>query len=164
MPGPYSAAVPQIVHVDDLAGLGPRHLGYSEWHEIGQRQVDLFAEATWDQQWIHVDPVRAADGPYGGTIAHGFLIVSLAPALLAEIMQFAGVDVMVNRGLESLRLQAPVPVGAKVRMGADLVSIRPRPRGYVETLVRLTFDSELDGNVQRAAVADLVVLLHATPP
>lgn len=153
--------MPQIVHVRDVPDLSGRHLGYSDWHEISQRQVDLFAEATWDQQWIHVDPDRAADGPYGGTIAHGFLIVSLAPALLAEIMQFDGVDIMVNRGLGELRLRAPVPVGARVRMGAELLSVRRRPRGYLETLVRLTFDTELGGRSQQAAAADLIVLLHA---
>ena len=153
--------MPQIVHVRDVPDLSGRHLGYSDWHEISQRQVDLFAEATWDQQWIHVDPDRAADGPSGGTIAHGFLIVSLAPALLAEIMQFDGVDIMVNRGLGELRLRAPVPVGARVRMGAELLSVRRRPRGYLETLVRLTFDTELGGRSRQAAVADLIVLLHA---
>jgi acyl dehydratase len=153
--------VPQTVHVRDLFDLSGQHLGHSDWHEISQRQVDIFAEATWDQQWIHVDPTRAADGPYGRTIAHGFLIIALAPALLAEILTFDGVDMMINRGLAELKLRSPVPVGARVRMAADLVSVRRRPRGYVETLVRLGFDSEVDGRVERAVVADLIVLLHA---
>jgi acyl dehydratase len=150
------------VHVDELFDLAGQPLGHSEWHEITQHQVDLFAEATWDHQWIHVDPVRAATGPYGGPIAHGFLIMALAPALLAEILQFDGIDMMINRGLGELKLRAPVPVGARVRMAADLVSVRRRPRGYVETLVRLGFDSETNGRQERAAVADLVVLLHAS--
>jgi acyl dehydratase len=153
--------VPQTVHVRELFGLAGSHLGHSEWHEITQRQVDLFAEATWDQQWIHVDPARAADGPYGGTIAHGVLVIALAPALLAEILTFDGVDMMINRGLGELTLRSPVPVGARVRMGAELVSVRRRPRGFVETLVRLGFESVVDGHATRAAVADLVVLLHA---
>jgi acyl dehydratase len=152
--------VPRIVHVNELFDLAGQHLGHSDWHEITQHQVDLFADATWDHQWIHVDPARAAAGPYGRTIAHGFLIIALAPALLAEILQFDGIDVMVNRGLGELKLRAPVPVGARVRMAADLVSVRRRPRGYVETLVRLGFDSEVDGRRERAVVADLVVLLR----
>jgi acyl dehydratase len=155
--------VPLTIHVRDLAGLGRRHLGYSDWHEITQRRIDLFAEATGDQQWIHVDPGRAAAGPYGGTIAHGFFTLALAPVLLAEIMRFDGVDIMVNRGLTEVHLRAPVPVGARIRMGAELLSVRPRPRDYVETTVRLTFDSEVDERRQSVAVAELVVLLHAQP-
>jgi len=71
-----------------------RHLGHSDWHEVTQQQIDLFAEATWDHQWIHVDPERAASGPYGGTIAHGFLTISLTPALMAEIWCVEGIDMV----------------------------------------------------------------------
>jgi acyl dehydratase len=155
--------VPLTVHVRDLPGMSGRHLGYSAWHEITQRQVDQFAEATWDHQWIHVDPERAADGPYGGTIAHGFLTISLAPALMAEIWRVEGIDVTVNHGLGALSLRSPVPVGAQVRMGAQISATRPRPRGFVEVTFRLTFECAPPDQVdraQRVATADLVLLLH----
>jgi len=155
--------VPLTVHVRDLPGMSGRHLGYSDWHEITQRQVDQFAEATWDHQWIHVDPERAAGGPYGGTIAHGFLTISLAPALMAEIWRVEGIDVTVNHGLGSLSLRSPVPVGARIRMGAQITATRPRPRGFVEVTFRLTFECVPAGDddpVQRVATADLVLLLH----
>jgi acyl dehydratase len=153
---------PLTVHIRDLADLDPGHLGHSDWHEITQRQVDLFAEATWDQQWIHVDPERAASGPYGGTIAHGFLIIGLTPALLAEIVRFDGVDMLVNSGLTDVRLRAPVPVGARVRMGAELRQVRARPRDYVEARLGLAFSSVHGNHDRTAATAELVLLLHAT--
>jgi acyl dehydratase len=157
-------AVPMITHVNDLQDMVGKFLGHSEWHEITQRQVDLFAEATWDQQWIHVDPQRAAQGPYGGTIAHGFLTMSLTPSLLAEIWLVDGIDMTVNQGLSNLRLRAPVPVGAQVRMGAELLSYRSRPRGYAEIVVDLTFEIDHAGKRQRAATAELIILLRAQPP
>ncbi|BCJ70720.1 putative enoyl-CoA hydratase 1 [Catellatospora sp. IY07-71] len=149
-----------VTHVRDLADAVGTFLGHSEWHEITQRQVDLFAEATWDDQWIHTDPERAATGPYGGTIAHGFLTMSLTPTLLAEIWRVDGTDMTVNQGLDSLRLRAPVPVGAQVRMGAELLSTRTRPKGFAEVVVRLTFESEHAGRRQRVATADLTILLR----
>jgi acyl dehydratase len=155
------AVVPTTVtHVRDLADQVGNFLGHSAWHEITQRQVNLFAEATWDDQWIHTDPERAAAGPYGGTIAHGFLTMSLTPTLLAEIWRVDGIDMTVNQGLDNLRLRAPVPVGAQVRMGADLLSARTRPKGFHEVVVRLTFESEHAGRRQRAATADLTILLR----
>ena len=154
--------MPLTVHVQDLATLHGRHLGYSDWHEVTQRQVDLFAEATWDRQWIHVDPDRAADGPYGATIAHGFLTISLAPALMAEIWHVEGVDVNVNRGLGGLALRAPVPVGARIRMGAVLLATRPRPRGFVDTTFQLRFETDLAGSERCVATAELMLLLHVT--
>jgi acyl dehydratase len=154
--------VPLTVHVRDLPTLHGCHLGHSDWHEITQRQVDLFAEATWDRQWIHVDPSRAAAGPYGATIAHGFLTIALAPALMAEIWTVEGVDVNVNRGLSALALRAPVPVGAMIRMGAVLLTSRPRPRGFIDTSFALTFETRLAGCERRVATAELMLLLHVT--
>ncbi|MDI1464436.1 MaoC family dehydratase [Catellatospora sp. KI3] len=151
-----------ITHVRDLDSVVGRFLGHSEWHEITQRQVDLFAEATWDHQWIHTDPERAAAGPYGQTIAHGFLTMSLTPTLLAEIWRVDGVDMTVNQGMDNLRLRAPVPVGAKVRMGADLLSARTRPRGYHEVVVKLVWELEHAGRQKKAATADLTILLRQT--
>jgi acyl dehydratase len=139
-------------------------LGHSDWHEVTQRQVDLFAEATWDHQWIHVDPERAAAGPYGGTIAHGFLTISLTPALMAEIWSVEGIDMTVNRGLGEVVLRAPLPVGARVRMGAELVETRPRPRGFLEASFRLVFEADTGEDTRRVATAALTLLLHVADP
>jgi acyl dehydratase len=152
------------VHVRELPAMHARHLGHSEWHEVTQRQVDLFAEATWDHQWIHVDPERAASGPYGGTIAHGFLTISLTPALMAEIWSVEGIDMTVNRGLGEVVLRSPLPVGARVRMGAELVETRPRPRGFLEAMFRLVFEADADGHTRRVATAALTLLLHVADP
>src|ERR1700742_4693114 len=109
-----------IEGISGLRELVRQHLGYSEWHEVTQDQVNRFADATWDHQWIHVDIERAKAGPFGGPIAHGHLTLSLAPALLDEIMTVSGVSMSVNYGLNKLRFPAPVPVGSKVRIGAAL--------------------------------------------
>jgi len=152
--------VPLTVDVRELPLMHGRHLGHSEWHEITQHQINLFAEATWDHQWIHVDPERAASGPYGGTIAHGFLTISLTPALMAEIWCVEGIDMTVNRGLGEILLRAPVPVGARVRMGAELVETRPRPRGFLEVTFRLAFEGDTGADIRRVASATLTLLLH----
>jgi acyl dehydratase len=148
------------IHVRDLGAKVGEPLGVSPWHEITQKQVDLFADATWDHQWIHVDPQRAADGPYGGTIAHGFLTIALAPALIAEVWQIEGIDMMVNQGLRELKLRAPVPVGAKVRLSATLAGHRPRPRGFTELVLGLVFEVETAEKVQKAATGEIVLLVH----
>src|SRR5436190_80883 len=91
------------------------HLGYSGWHRIEQSRIDAFADATGDRQWIHVDPERAAHGPFGGTIAHGYLTLSLLPMLVAQIYRVSGVRMGVNYGLNRVRFPAPVPVDSLVR-------------------------------------------------
>lgn len=93
-------------------------LGVSPWHQITQAQVDLFAEATGDHQWIHVDPERARVGPFGGTIAHGYLTLSLLPMLLQGMVRVPGVALTVNYGLNRVRFVSPVPVGSRVRATA----------------------------------------------
>src|SRR3982751_45968 len=107
------------VPVAELPSWIGKEIGPGEWHEITQERVDLFAESTGDHQWIHVDPERAKDGPFGGTIAHGFLTLSLAPALLGEVLAVPGATFVVNYGLNRVRFPAPVPVGSKVRMAVD---------------------------------------------
>lgn len=139
-----------------------RHLGHSDWHEVTQHQVDLFAEATWDHQWIHVDPERAATGPYGGTIAHGFLTLSLTPALMAEIWSVEGIDMTVNRGMGEVVLRAPLPVGARVRMSVELADTQQRPRGFLEAHFRLVFEGDHGEGIRRIATATLTLLLHVT--
>jgi acyl dehydratase len=98
------------------------HLGYSDWRVVDQAQVDTFAEATGDRQWIHVDPERAKQGPYGTTIAHGYLVLSLLPSLASEVYRVDGVRMAVNYGLNRVRFPAPVPTGSAIRGGIRLVA------------------------------------------
>ena len=132
------------------------HLGHSDWHTVTQHQVDLFAEATGDHQWIHVDPARAAAGPFGTTIAHGYLTLSLIPMLVDEIYRVEGLRMGVNYGSDKVRFPAPVPVGSSVRAGAQLVALTRGPQGAQAT-VRVTI--ERDGGDKPACVADTVSVL-----
>jgi acyl dehydratase len=109
--------------IEDLTALVGTHLGYSDYLTVTQEQVNLFAEATGDHQWIHVDPERAAGGPFGHTIAHGYLTLSLVPVLLAGVLRVEGVAMGVNYGTNKVRFTSPVPVGADIRAGATLASI-----------------------------------------
>ncbi|MEV8021865.1 MaoC family dehydratase [Streptomyces sp. NPDC086554] len=137
-------------------------LGESPWHLVDQRQIDQFAEATGDHQWIHVDPERARSGPFGGTIAHGFLTVSLLPSLLSRIVRVDGVEVMLNAGLDRLRFHSPIPAGARVRAVADLTSVKPRAGGFTEVILSASLEVE---NQRRAALTtDVRTLLRAAAP
>jgi acyl dehydratase len=145
-----------MITIKGLDGLKEKvgeHLGYSEWHEVTQHQVDLFADATGDHQWIHVDPERAKSGPFGGTIAHGYLTLSMAPALLHEVLTVEGISMGLNYGINKLRFPAPVPVGAKLRVGAAVKSVDDVAGG-----VQLTLDAtfEVDGQAKPACVAEIV--------
>ena len=112
--------------VEGVQGLVGQHLGYSDWVEVTQEQVNQFAEATGDHQWIHVDPERAKkESPFGGPIAHGYLTLSLIPSLLPQIVEIAGFRMGVNYGTEKVRFPSPVPVGSRVRAGATLESATP---------------------------------------
>jgi acyl dehydratase len=139
--------------IDELAAAVGEKLGQSDWHEITQEQVNLFADATGDHQWIHVDPARAASGPFGGTIAHGYLTLSLLPVLVAEIFRVDGVSMGLNYGTNKVRFPAPVPVGSKVRAAAELVELTPIAVG-TQAVVRVTI--EMDGGGKPACVADVV--------
>jgi acyl dehydratase len=109
--------------VDGFKGLVGEHLGYSDWIVVDQARIDLFAEATGDHQWIHVDPARAAKGPFGTTIAHGYLTLSLLPLLLGQVVRVQGVGFGVNYGCNKVRFPAPVPVDSEVRAGASVASV-----------------------------------------
>ncbi|MDQ6784389.1 MAG: MaoC family dehydratase [Actinomycetota bacterium] len=142
--------------VDGIGELQARvgeHLGYSEWHQVTQEQVNKFADATGDHQWIHVDVERARGGPFGGPIAHGYLTLSLAPVLMAEVVHVAGVAMGVNYGLNKLRFPSPVPVGSQVRLGAQLAGVEP-VSGGVQVTYALTFETE--GGAKPACVAEAV--------
>ena len=132
------------------------HLGYSDWHTITQKQVDLFADATGDHQWIHVNPERAAAGPFGTPIAHGYLTLALIPMLMEEIYRIEGLRMGVNYGSNKVRLPSPVPVGARVRGGAELLALRSTPQGAQAT-VRVTVERE--GGDKPACVAETISLL-----
>jgi acyl dehydratase len=129
------------VAATDLPSLAGKHLGQSRWHEITQEQVNMFADATGDHQWIHTDPERAAKGPFKTTIAHGYLTLSMAVALLDDILHVDGVSAVVNYGLGKVRFPAPVPVGSRVRMAADCAAVIEVSGGYQLTLA-LTFERE----------------------
>ncbi|WP_322755222.1 MaoC family dehydratase [Frankia sp. Cas3] len=139
--------------VDTLADLTPlvgTSLGASSWVEIDQHRIDTFADATGDQQWIHTDPARAKDGPFGTTIAHGYLTLSLLIPLWSELLDVREVRTKVNYGLGKVRFPAPVPVGSKVRVTATLVGLEPVDGG-----MQLTIDAviERDGGGKPVCVA-----------
>ncbi len=109
-------AEPQVfTSAPELRAAVGQELGVSDWLEVDQKRIDLFADATGDHQWIHVDPERAAEGPFGSTIAHGYLTLSLLPALVPQILRVEGVRMGVNYGTDKVRFPAPVPVGSRLR-------------------------------------------------
>jgi acyl dehydratase len=136
---------------DELKSLVGQHLGTSDWVEIDQERVNLFAEATGDHQWIHVDPERAKDGPFGGTIAHGYLTMSLGPVLLPQVVTVTGFSMGLNYGLNKVRFPSPVPVGSKLRLSAELLDVEDVPGG-VQSTYRLTF--EVEGQAKPVCVAE----------
>jgi acyl dehydratase len=134
----------------DVAGLAGTDLGHTEWFEITQDRVNLFADATDDHQWIHVDPTRAAEGPFGGPIAHGFLTLSLAVKFWSELFDVTGVTTRVNYGLDKVRFVSPVAVGARVRMTAVIDEVTEVRGGY-QFAVDQTI--EIEGAEKPAVVA-----------
>lgn len=137
--------------IDEVRAAAGTHLGYSDWIEVTQDRIDLFAEATGDRQWIHVDPERAKDGPFGSTIAHGYLTVSLSNYLLPQIVQVDGVSMGVNYGTNRVRFPAPVPVGSKIRAGVELASVDDVAGGIQTTMV---ITIELAGSDKPACVIE----------
>jgi acyl dehydratase len=127
--------------VDELAEAVGTHLGYSDWHVVTQEQIDAFADATGDHQWIHVDPVLAAQGPYGKTIAHGYLTLSLVPMLAWQVYKIDGIRMGVNYGAEKVRFPSPVPVDSKVRAGVELLSVSDHKAGH-QVVARVTIEVE----------------------
>ena len=140
--------------VEGVQALVGQHLGHSDWVTITQEQVDDFAEATGDHQWIHVDPERAArESPFGGPVAHGYLTLSLVPLLMPQILETTGFRMGVNYGTEKVRFPSPVPVGSRVRAGAVLDSATPFDGGV--TMV-VTVTVEVEGRDKPAMVATTV--------
>jgi acyl dehydratase len=140
----------------DLAGLAAHvgsHLGFTEWRELTQARVDAFADVTEDHNYIHVDPERAAAGPFGGTVAHGYLTLSLLAPLIAELLRVDGAGTAVNYGLDRLRFPAPLPVGSRFRAGVEVLEATGIPGG-VHVKVRATV--EADGSEKPSLVADVL--------
>ena len=130
-----------------------RRLGYSDWLKIDQRRIDLFAEATGDHQWIHVDPERARQGPFGATIAHGYLTLSLANWFLPQLLQVRGISMGVNYGCDRVRFPAAVPVGSRLRGGGEITAVTSL-NGAVQVVVRMTI--EIEGSERPACVIDTI--------
>jgi acyl dehydratase len=130
-----------------------QHLGYSEWHAVTQEQVNLFADATGDHQWIHVDIERAKAGPFKAPIAHGYLTLSLVPMLSQEIYRIEGLKMGINYGSNKVRFPHPVLVGARVRAGAELVGV-DEVTGGVQVITKFTV--EIENQPKPACVAEIV--------
>ena len=144
-----------LAGVEAVQGAAGTHLGYSDWLEITQDRIDLFAEATGDRQWIHVDPARAAaESPFGAAIAHGYLTVALAPALLPELLAVEKCSRVINYGIDKLRLKEPVVAGRRVRVGATLAHVRELPGGGAR--VSLAVRWEVEGAKRPAGTGELV--------
>jgi acyl dehydratase len=138
---------------DAVKAAAGTHLGYSDWLEITQERVDLFAEATGDRQWIHVDPVRAKDGPFGGTIAHGYLTLSISNLFLPQIVEVTGFSMGINYGTGKVRFPAPVPVGSRIRGGAELTAV-DEVKGGLQASVTITI--EVEGGDKPACVIESI--------
>ena len=147
--------------IDELAAAVGETLGPGPWYPVDQRRVDLFADATDDHQWIHVDPARAATGPYGGTIAHGYLTLSLLPALVGRLYKVSGVAMGVNYGLNRVRFPAPVRVGSAVRAAATIAEVS-RIEGGAQMVATVTVESDAGG--KPVCVAETVSRLYGGGP
>ncbi|KKW65032.1 MULTISPECIES: MaoC family dehydratase [Mycolicibacterium] len=140
--------------LDELVAAVGSQLGPTEWLEITQERVNLFADATDDHQWIHVDPKRAADGPFGGTIAHGLLTLSLLPRFMHELYTVGNITMAINYGYNKVRFITPVKVGARVRARAELSKV-DQLDGAVQSTMTTTV--EIEGSEKPAAVAESIV-------
>ncbi len=137
-------------HLHELVG---KDLGYSPWLLVDQRTIDLFAEATGDHQWIHVDPERAKAGPFGTTIAHGYLTLSFVPRLLPQLLVIEGYSMGVNYGCNRVRFPAPVPVDTNVHLAAKVAQVEDVPGG-VQAVIEVTIEAE--GGTKPCMVAEVV--------
>lgn len=150
--GPVTLAYDELPH-----RVGER-MGPTAWTAVTQPQVALFADLTQDHQWIHVDELRAKEGPFGTTIAHGYLTLSLVPFLLGQLLEVTGTSMAVNYGLEKVRFPAPVPVGASVRASAEIVGVQ-QGAGSKQMTVRVSV--ACDAAEKPVCVADVVILFVA---
>ena len=150
-----------ITGLEELKRLEGDVLGTSDWHEVTQDAIDTFADVTGDHQFIHVDPERAARTPFGGTIAHGYYTLALAPMFSDQIVRFEGFAFALNYGLNRVRFPAPLPVGSKVRLTAKVKSVEDIPGG-AQTTMEMTL--ERDGGEKPVCVAETLVRVYAGGP
>ena len=146
-----------ITGIDELKTKVGEELGVSEWHDVTQSDIDAFAEATGDHQWIHVDPERAAQTPFGSTIAHGLYTLSLGPVLTEQAFSLEGIAFGLNYGYDRVRFPSPLPVDSRVRMRATLTSVDDVPGG-IQMKVTQTFERE--GGEKPVCVAEQLVRLY----
>jgi len=148
-----------VAGIQNLKPLVGKPLGVSDWVTVTQEQIDRFADATGDHQWIHCDVDRARrESPFKGTIAHGYLTISLAPALMPQVVRVEGVRMGVNYGVDKMRLPSPVPAGARLRMSAELKDVRELPGGGARATFSLAF--EVEGQAKPVCVADVIYVYY----
>lgn len=155
---PYSPGMKTFNTLQDLAVCVGQTVAVSDWHAVTQEQIDLFAKATGDHQWIHVDPERAKSGPFGATIAHGFLTLSLVPRLLESSLVVTEARMGVNYGLNRVRFTAPVPVGSHLRGQFTLQAAEPLPGDGWQFTWAVTVECE--GAGKPACVAEFLARLY----
>jgi acyl dehydratase len=141
-----------VAQLEDAVG-GPAE--FSEWREVSQERINQFADATGDHQWIHIDPERAANGPFGTTIAHGFLTLSMISEMLMGITTLEGVGMIINYGLERVRFLGVVPVGSRIRASTQLTAVAKASQGL---RVSTTVTMELEGSDKPAMIAESIAL------
>jgi acyl dehydratase len=139
------------------AALG-QSFGPTEWLEIDQKRIDLFADATGDHQWIHVDPIKAKDGPFGATIAHGYLTLSLVNLFLPQLIEVRGISMGLNYGLNKVRFPAVVTAGKRVRGKGEMISVEKAAGGAIQSIMRVTV--EIEGGGKPACVAESISLWY----
>ena len=145
--------------LDQLTALAGADLGHTGWVQVTQPRVNEFANATGDHQWIHVDADRAAAGPFGGTIAHGYLTLSMVIPLFDELLEVTGISMAINYGLNKVRFPAPVPVGSKIRLAGRLAAVEPAGDNAVQVTADFTVES--DGGAKPACVAQAIYRYYA---
>ncbi len=148
---------PTTIELSELRDSVGKHLGFTEWQEMTQERVNQFADATDDHQFIHVDVERAKETPFGGTIAHGYLTLSLMAPVMGELLQVSGVKMGINYGLDRVRFPAPLRVGARWRGGAEIVEVTDVPGGLQ---VKSKGTIEVEGSDKPACVAECLVRLY----
>ncbi len=147
-----------ITGLEELRDAKGETLGTSDWHEVTQEAIDAFADVTGDHQWIHVDRERAKDTPFGGTIAHGYYTLALAPMLTGQVMALDGFAMVINYGANRVRFPAPVPVGSRVRVTVKVADLDDTPGGAQLTL-ELTF--EVEGGEKPVCVAQTLMRVYS---
>jgi acyl dehydratase len=145
--------------LDELKAQAGTDLGRTGWHEVTQERVNTFADATGDHQWIHVDPQRAAAGPFGGTIAHGYLTLSMVIPLFGELLEVRGISMGINYGLNKVRFPTPVPVGSRIRLAAALGAVEDAGVNAVQVVADFTI--EVEGEAKPACVAQAIYRYYA---